>query len=987
MDFGDLLTGILVLIVGGILGGIGTYLVKPPLDAWLKKRKEAREAREAARKTEEEAAKQLQLAGQYALEYRDKLVRELRNLRILDMVRPLDLEHTYVRVRIHEAQPMRYIDAGEMAALAQGDPNLLFELSQEKLAEERAESLMPEEALRRYRQMAVLGDPGAGKTTMLKYLCLLAAQAKMSNLPDFPVFVTLNRYVKATHENLLDFIVAEVTERYGFQGLRPYLEQHLEEGLVLLLLDGLDEVTVGSPEEAEVAYHHTTEGINRLATRYPKCPILVTSRWAGWKGLLAPAFRTMLVLDFTWEDIQRFVNNWFGEGSDRARGLLNRLSQQVRMQTLAANPLLLSLIAIAFERDLELPERRAKLYERCVQVLLTEWDAHRGIKRASRFTTDRKRDLLEDIALHYHCQGLRYFPKDDLLEVIAGYLPTVNIPADQAPLVLDEISAQHGLLKEQAADWYGFLHLTLQEYFTAVSLDKGKQLDLALAHLHNPWWEEVILLLTGMLKDATPLLDAILADRDDIFFSNLLLAGRCLAGTPRIGRVQLREQICTGLKQLTEDEGQHWLPRTQVVRTLSEADEEKGSEYMLSLLGNEAIHWRIRMAAADALGVAGSKAIVPDLLALLPDEQINRNVRERVADTLINLCDKSTTSHLLELLLNREIDPQVRGRIARALGYLGDEAAVPHLLTLLSDKSLDEYIGWYVSRALDNLRAMSDSENLRRFLGDENVSFAARWALTKAIDNLDQGSYPELIEWISDQTLDRSVRWSIARWIGRLRVDDQTVKKELLRLYSEEAMDLSVRACIGIALLQLGEREIAGELKSFLGNNKIDLYVKKKIAEALVESGEKDIAPQLMIILREDAPRSYSFVRVKMAELLASLGDASVTGELLSFLWDEQVEPHIRARAADAFAALDLDGLVTDVRALVTDGGVDPLVRGRAAHCFVQVECGVAWLIELLDREDIGEEVYLALYNASRQAGVRVFRSEEGYEILPLRPR
>ena len=345
MDFGDFLAGILVLIVGGILGGIGTYLVKPPLDAWLEKRKKAREAQEAARRQEEEAARQLQLADQYALDYRDKLVRELRNLRILDMVHPLDLERTYVRVRVQEAQPMRYADAEEMVALAQGDPNLLFELSQEKVAEEKVETLLPEEALKKYRHMVVLGDPGAGKTTMLKYLCLLSAQAKLSSLPDFPVFVTLNRYVKATHENLLSFIVADVAERYGFYGLRPYLEQRLEEGSVLLLFDGLDEVTVGSPEESEAAYHRTTEGINRLATRYPKCSVVVTSRRAGWKGLLAPAFRTMSVLDFAWVDIQRFVNNWFGEGSDHARGLLDRLSQQVRMQALAANPLLLSLIA------------------------------------------------------------------------------------------------------------------------------------------------------------------------------------------------------------------------------------------------------------------------------------------------------------------------------------------------------------------------------------------------------------------------------------------------------------------------------------------------------------------------------------------------------------------------------------------------------------------------------------------------------------------
>jgi len=374
MDLNKFLEGILVLIVGGIVGAIGTYFIKPSLDAWLEKRKKVREEREKARKQEKEAAKQRELADQHALDYRDKLVQELRNLRILDMVRPLDLERTYVRVRIQEEQPLRYADAEEMTTLAQDDPNLPFELSPNRLAEEKVESLSPEEAVRRHRHTAVLGDPGAGKTTMLKYLCLLSAQAKLGNLPDFPLFVTLNRYAKAPQLNLLDFVVADVAERYGFPQLGSYLEKRLDRGSVLLLLDGLDEVIVGSPREAEEVYRRTANEINRLVTRYPKCPVVVTSRRAGWQGLLSPSFMKMAVLDFGWEEIRCFINNWFGEGSDRAQRLHSILSQQIRMQTLAANPLLLSLIAIVFERDLELPERRAKLYERCVQVLLTEWD-------------------------------------------------------------------------------------------------------------------------------------------------------------------------------------------------------------------------------------------------------------------------------------------------------------------------------------------------------------------------------------------------------------------------------------------------------------------------------------------------------------------------------------------------------------------------------------------------------------------------------------
>ena len=47
MDLTDFYTGLLLLAVGGIVGVISTYVLKPPLDAWLEKRKKEREERES----------------------------------------------------------------------------------------------------------------------------------------------------------------------------------------------------------------------------------------------------------------------------------------------------------------------------------------------------------------------------------------------------------------------------------------------------------------------------------------------------------------------------------------------------------------------------------------------------------------------------------------------------------------------------------------------------------------------------------------------------------------------------------------------------------------------------------------------------------------------------------------------------------------------------------------------------------------------------
>ncbi|MGG7382472.1 hypothetical protein ACQ7B2_28235, partial [Escherichia coli] len=64
---------------------------------------------------------------------------------------------------------------------------------------------------------------------------------------------------------------------------------------------------------------------------------------------------------------------------------------------------------------------------------------------------------------------------------------------------------------------YGFLHLTMQEYFAALAANERGITGLleVLAHRHDPWWEEVILLLAGRMADATPLLLGILGHQVD----------------------------------------------------------------------------------------------------------------------------------------------------------------------------------------------------------------------------------------------------------------------------------------------------------------------------------------------------------------------------------------------------------------------------------------------------------------------------------------
>src|SRR6266702_3177046 len=586
----------------------------------------------------------------------------ISRLQILDMSRPLEVTSVYIRVRVHEEARLLYeIDPLLREAEERRDPNVMIQASRKYLERRVGTALHPDEALRKYQRCVIVGDPGAGKTTLLKFLALSAADGTLKDLPD-----------------LLYFAAAQWDERYAFhkEDARAYMDTVLEEGKALLLLDALDETVIGElSADAENSYRRASEAILGVTTRYPQSPIVVTARKAGYQQRMSlTGFTELEVVDFRPEDIEQFVNKWFACFHDphkeaAAVELNSKLQKNARIRALAANPLLLSLIVLLYEAQLDLPDRRAELYKECVDVLLSEWDAKRNIRRRREFKPEHKRQLLAELAWHFHSQGLRYFPKQELQAEIARFLPAVGLKAEQYDDVLQEITNENGLLKEQAHGWYGFLHLTLQEYFVAHYVSDHGELATLLQHIGDPWWEEVLLLYAGQTPDASPLLQTLLGQSDqqaspeDLFATNLVTAGRCLAAHPTVRQVSLREEVITRLfDQLTT------------------------TPYTLSMTQS-----------AEALAAIGGTAVNARLIKLLSDTRLGGNVRGRIADALGQLGEREVVPELVKLLSGTRLEEDVRGRIVAALGQLEEREVVPELVKLLSDTRLEDVRGRIVA--------------------------------------------------------------------------------------------------------------------------------------------------------------------------------------------------------------------------------------------------------------------------------------------------
>ncbi|MFQ6054550.1 MAG: HEAT repeat domain-containing protein [Methanosarcinales archaeon] len=174
---------------------------------------------------------------------------------------------------------------------------------------------------------------------------------------------------------------------------------------------------------------------------------------------------------------------------------------------------------------------------------------------------------------------------------------------------------------ERSLGVFGFNHLTFQEYLTAKYLSsKDKGLQIITENLKDPWWREVILLYAG-LKDATPLIKAILKEEDDIFYNNLFLACGCLADAVKVDP-NLRKELLKKLYNLYWN-GKFELWRENALSTLVDIATPEVLTHFIEKLKDE--DSRVRVRSAYALGNLGKDTteIIKALRDALKDEDLN----------------------------------------------------------------------------------------------------------------------------------------------------------------------------------------------------------------------------------------------------------------------------------------------------------------------------------------------------------------------------
>ncbi len=623
---------------------------------------------------------------------------------------PIPLEDVYVSLRLSEKREHEIPMEKEMSEAQEYESEELERRHPIGEKAKREQVFDADEAVKRFDRVVIVGVPGSGKTTLMKHVALKSCKENLEKKERtiVPILIELRPFSESG-KSLREYI-DDVFEKYDFPKAKKSIEKDLKEGRCQLLLDGFDEL-VTKEKQREIAEH-----VEAFIRKYHKNRFIVTSRIAGYNDELK-GFQKLEIMEFTDQQIEAFVMNWFGETNpEKAKSMSRTIRENEKIMAIARNPLMITIVAIIYEEDRELPQRRVELYQRCVEVLLSKWDVRHRIKNV--YEVKAKEKILRKLGLEFHAAGKRTCEKAALLKVLSGYLPEVRIQKEKAEDVLNEIVKRNALLKEVSIGVYGFLHLSFQEYFTALELRERKDYETLLNHVYEPWWEEVVLLFAGFDRDAAELIRRLREKektderfREDIFYSNLILMGKCIADADYTESL-LRDEITAGLWKLYQTT-KFSLTKEKAIKVLGLIKPEKIIDSLIEELKNEETYVRER--AAIALGTIGSeKAVDPLLKALTTDE--SSDVRERAAIALGTIGSEKAVDPLLKALTTDE-SSNVRERAAYALGTIGSEKAVdPLLKALTTDES--SYVRGRAAIALGTIGSEKAVDPLLKALKD-----------------------------------------------------------------------------------------------------------------------------------------------------------------------------------------------------------------------------------------------------------------------------
>ncbi|HEX2028913.1 MAG TPA: HEAT repeat domain-containing protein [Nitriliruptorales bacterium] len=852
---------------------------------------------------------------------------------------------------------------------------------------QRIASLM--EVAAEHAEVVVLGDPGTGKSWLVRNHARELTRQQLdrlppaaANIPDgivVPVLVRADELTRTVHDTdgdvwaALAAVVAARARNHSPPDAARELQQWLREAFTptsdqaplqtVVLVDAFDErpaVPPGQPDRLR-------DALNALA-RAPHARLVLSSRIVGYHSPFDHGVEhtTVQVLPFDLHQIERFVDAWYHDAAPTAE----QLKAQLRLPHLrgfAAVPLLLSFLCLLGPQ--RVVGRRATLYREVLDRLLRRPWEPRTPHHLDQEIMASRRMLLGVIADAMSRGRWRdRIAEEELLAVIGRHCREHSAWTTQLRTPGAELQQLGSVLipSGTAGDRWLWVHRTLHEFCLADHLARqgaDAAVDTLRAHFwYDADWYETIALTGGLLADTDDgraqvvrLLDAICNQPDDVFYAMLLLAATVLAETPdptAHDHRRILERLRPLLTSPVDVDFRRGLavavrigpPALDPYRELSDAVpfqrrltvakaaapvSRDAHDYLSALAGSAANSW-VRAEAANALGQVDQSEGLKVLggMARTDDDPWLRSEAVRALGRM-----GPAAVETLDVVARTDDDPRVRAEAARALGQLGERRAAAQVLGEVARDADDLVEGLVAVGALTQLGPEA-VEALIEVARSAEVGLV-RHEAARALAPL--GERRVAVEVLSELALTdgSGFRHEAAEDLAQLGRTPMAlaVLSEVARSYG----DPQVRREAAQALRRLGA--VAVETLRDVARTGEDLSVRQEAAQALAEQGERQLAVQVLteVAHTADLGADAAQTRVEVAETLGQLGEHEVAVTTLTEVAHASRYPWVRSRAAAALERLGERGVAVDVLSELARTSDDSSLRWRAAKALAEL--------------------------------------------------
>ena len=456
-------------------------------------------------------------------QWHEKINHQCGTLQPLNVNRPVAIDKIYVDVCVYQQMDVQnFVDTSETESLTIEDIDIS---SLDKISQRKITGI---EAAEKYSSLRLLGKPGSGKSTFLKYLAMQCNRERFA-VGYVPILIMLRDFAASYLDNPQINFLEYIHQEFFTAGLSDptVIMNLLQGGRILLMIDGLDEVGI----EAE---NIVLNQVRRFFEKYYRNKFVVSCRTAIEK-LALKGFTDIQMAPFNESQISTFTHKCFGEfgtfdGLDVQKNSSEfvekmKLPENKRIRRLATTPLFLHLACSTFYRADKFATRQVEFFKQALDLLLGKWDEARGIQRDevyAGFDLSKRISYACELAFETFTNGQYFFDEDLLEKFTVNFIKSqVDVSIDPEEIyqatdaVIRSLKSQyyHGLLSQRERGIFSFTYLALQEYLIArmIAVNCNIQpsehcLDELISHISDPSWREIFLLTVSMISNADDLL-------------------------------------------------------------------------------------------------------------------------------------------------------------------------------------------------------------------------------------------------------------------------------------------------------------------------------------------------------------------------------------------------------------------------------------------------------------------------------------------------